>query len=47
MKKKTTILCSMEEINICKLEPNFISGFSDGESSFSVSFSKDKEYKTG
>lgn len=45
--KNNKLLRSMEEINVCKLDPNFISGFSDGESSFSVSFSKDKEYKTG
>ena len=30
-----------------KLEPNFVSGFIDGEGSFSVTFIKDKSYKSG
>jgi hypothetical protein len=30
-----------------KLNPYFITGFSDWESSFSVSIYKDKDYKTG
>lgn len=30
-----------------KLDPNFVSGFIDGEGSFSVTFIKDKSYKSG
>ena len=30
-----------------KLDPDFVSGFIDGEGSFSVTFIKDKSYKSG
>jgi len=33
--------------NESKLDPNFVSGFIDGEGSFSVTFIKDKSYKSG
>lgn len=33
--------------NNTKLHPNWITGFSDGESSFSVSFSEKSQNKTG
>ena len=35
------------QIKESKLDPNFVSGFVDGEGSFSVTFIKDKYYKSG
>ena len=35
------------QIKESKLDPNFVSGFVDGEGSFSVTFIKDKSYKSG
>ena len=35
------------QIKESKLDPNFVSGFIDGEGSFSVTFIKDKSYKSG
>jgi len=43
----STSITSTDTSQESKLDPNFVSGFIDGEGSFSVTFIKDKSYKSG
>ena len=43
----TFVSTDTSQNNESKLDPNFVSGFIDGEGSFSVTFIKDKSYKSG